>query len=134
MVSIILAIVLGIGFTFIATQNTGIIPINLAGVTYMFPLYVLAAALFLLGMLVAFLFHLMDKTAEIARLRHKDANLETSVQTNRNLQNQIQKLTTENAELRERLDRSQTDLQQEKIQSTKAGARNVIDRIRHSFT
>lgn len=133
MISIILAIVLGVAYTFVAIENSGSIPINFLGSTYSLPLYIFAAISFLVGMLIASLFHAVDKTTSLFDFRAKDADLRSASQTNENLKRELAKLATENANLREQLSQVRTDLREEKVETAKGNVRNFFTRIRHGF-
>jgi len=134
MVSIILAIVLGVAYTFVAIENSGSVPINFLGSTYAIPLYIFAAISFLGGMLIASLFHAVDKTSTLFDFRAKDADLRTAAQTNENLKKELHRLATDNANLRQQLGQTRTDLREEKAETVKGNIRNFFTRIRHGFS
>lgn len=133
MLSIVLAVILGIAFTAVALQNPGVVPVNFFGVSFGLPLYVFAAFSFLAGTFITLLFSLFDRTSFGLELHDKDSRIREATKANQNLQAQMQRLAAENAEIRHNLNEAQALLRREKVETTKAGIKNFVDRVKHSF-
>lgn len=124
MLSILFAIILGIGFTFVAIQNPNIVPLHFFDYTVLLPLYIVAALSFLAGIFVTALSSLFDKTAfDLSKKEHQVENLS---KTNQSLQYQMNKINEENVRLREELHQTKANLRSEKWDATKAKVRNFF--------
>lgn len=133
MLSIVLAILLGIGFTVVASQNPANISLSVFDTILTMPLYLFGALSFLLGIFLSTLFHLFDFAGTATEINTRDTQLRNVAKTNENLQYQLQKLTDENMRLRNELGVERTALREERVENTKQGIRNFFSRIRHSF-
>jgi uncharacterized integral membrane protein len=130
MVSIILAVILAIIFTSVSVQNPTVVPLNLLGTTFSIPLYLFAAISFLTGILLSLLFHLFDKTASAVDLHAKDSRIREVSRANEDLQAQMQRISVENSELREKLAEAQSTSREAKVESTKANVKNFFNKAR----
>jgi uncharacterized integral membrane protein len=130
MVSIILAVILAIIFTSVSVQNPTVVPLSLLGTTFSIPLYLFAAISFLTGILLSLLFHLFDKTASAVDLHAKDSRIREVSRANEDLQAQMQRISVENSELREKLAEAQSTSREAKVESTKANVKNFFNKAR----
>lgn len=64
MMSLILAVILGVIFTLVATQNPNLVDINFFGYNFNFPLYVIGALSFLAGLFVSLVFTIFNSTTK----------------------------------------------------------------------
>jgi uncharacterized integral membrane protein len=134
MVSIVLAIILGIGFTIIASQNPSSIEFTVFDAAFTMPLYLFGALSFLLGIFVSAIFHIFDFISAISDTSSYEAQLKSAVKANENLQYQLQKTTEENVALHNELGTTKSALREQKVEHTKQNFRNFFGKIRHSLT
>lgn len=132
MVSILFAIILGIGFTFVAVQNPNVVPLHFFDYTIILPLYVVAALSFLAGIFVTSLSSLFDRTA--LDLSKKATQVENLSKSNQSLQYQMNKLAEENTRLQRELHDTKANLRGEKWEHTKDRVRNFFKPVRPTST
>jgi uncharacterized integral membrane protein len=124
MLSILFAIILGVGFTFVAIQNPNVVPLHFFDYTVILPLYIVAALSFLAGIFVTALSSLFDRTAfDLSKKEHQVENLSKS---NQSLQYQMNKVQEENTRLREELHQTKASLRGEKWENTKEKVKNFF--------
>lgn len=127
MISIILAIILGLIFTAVAFQNPGNTIVNFFGNAYSIPTYLFAAISFLVGVFVAMFFNLFDAIGTSLGIHKVES-------ANNRLQHQVEQLHAENVDLRARLGETQANLREEKVEHTKSNVKNLFGRIRHNLS
>jgi uncharacterized integral membrane protein len=123
MTSIFIAIILGILFTAIAVQNPTAVPVNLFGAAFTLPLYFVAAVSFLFGSMIAYIFHLFDKTSTTLDIRSRESRIRDLSETNHDLQVQVERLSAENSELR-------GVARNEKFEAKKQQVKNMFGRMK----
>jgi len=128
MLSILFAIILGIGFTFVAIQNPNVVPLHFFDYTVILPLYIVAALSFLAGIFITALSSLFDRTA--FDLSKKEAQVSNLSKSNQSLQYQMNKINEENARLREEISTTKANLRGEKWENTKERVRNFFRPLR----
>lgn len=97
---LIIAIVFGLGFTLLAIQNTAFVVVQLAGYAWTIPLYIVMFGSLLVGLLIAWLFNLIDWASSTLTLHGKDAQIKKEHQTVETLEKEVHRLEVENARLR----------------------------------
>jgi uncharacterized integral membrane protein len=132
MVSILFAIILGIGFTFVAIQNPNVVPLHFFDYTVILPLYIVAALSFLAGIFVTALSSLFDRTSfDLSKKETQVANLSKS---NQSLQYQMNKVAEENTRLRQELHDTRVHLRGERWEHTKDRVKNFFKPVRPTST
>ncbi len=134
MLSIVLAILLGIGFTLLASQNPRDVTFFFFDTALVMPLYIFTAFSFLAGILVSLLFHLFDLVRASSDIHARETQVHEVAKANENLQYQLQKHIAENVKLREELAHERTLLREQKIENTKQNVKNFFGKVRHSFS
>ncbi len=132
MLSLILAIVLGIAFTFVAIQNPTIVPVRFFDLALNLPLYIFGALTFLGGLAIAALFSLFDTAGTAFDLHKRDSQINALSKDTQNLQYHIQKLTNENQELRSELHQTRSQVRSEQFENTKERIKNFFRPARHT--
>jgi uncharacterized integral membrane protein len=134
MLSIVLAIILGIGFTLLALQNTGVVLLNLFGLMLQLPLYMIAGATFLAGILVAMVFHLFDMLSASLMLHQREGALKDVSGKNERLAHEVEALRLENTQLKERLGETKAEARDARIDEKKAQVKGFFGRVKESFS
>lgn len=133
---LLLAVIVGLAFSYFAVQNT-------AGVTVHFmqytvpkvPLYLVAMFSLLVGRFISWLLSLVNGLFSALELFGKDRALKQSVQTHSQLQERVHKLEVENARLKgeEAVD-EQIDEPHFEEKEVQVERPNFFSRIRHQFS
>jgi len=129
MISLVLAIALGLVFTFAALQNPQMVTIRFFDFATNLPLYIIGAMSFLAGIFITSLFSLFDGTT--SALYQREGQVHHLSRANESLQHQAQRLANENAELRDQLANTRGRLRGEQWQSTKERIKNFFNPVRH---
>lgn len=136
MFSLLILIVFGLGVAYFATQNTGVVHINLAnyfieGV----PLYVIVIGSMILGIFISWLISMVDSLSSILRIHGKEAELKEAYRTIESLKKDKEALFIENTYLKgdqkKPLKQSESNENTHKEQVMRP---TFFTRIRHSFT
>ncbi len=127
MLTVILAITLGLIFTFISVQNTVLVPINLFGLRASIPLYLALTAAMLVGAFIMSVFGFFEQVASYSSNRSLEGKLNKVVKQNETLQQ-------ENIQLKESLSETKEDLREEKVQQVQDSGQSLIQRIKHSLS
>lgn len=136
MFSLIILIAFGLGVAYFATQNTGVVHINLAnyfieGV----PLYVIVIGSMLLGIFVSWLISLVNSISSMLRIHGKEAELKEAYHTIDSLKKDNEALLQENRHLKK--DQQSPYEQNENKENTHEEPvvrPSFFNRLRHSFT
>lgn len=131
MLAFILSVVLAIFFTSVGLQNPTLVPVSFFNYSFTLPLFFVAAVSFLTGVIVTFLFHLVDRTAATIDTNAVTTQLRDLNRGNENLRYQVQELANENANLRSQLGNTQANLRGERVENTKEGIKSFFGRLRH---
>ncbi len=133
MATLILAILLGLAFSYFATQNTQ--GISLAPWQYSFaniPLYVVILGALLLGVAIAVLFSLLSSISTALTLRGKDNEIQKNRSSVQELQERVHELEVENARLKgEEVEEKETRTYQTPEVRREP---SFLDRLRASFS
>lgn len=101
---IILTVLLGLGLAFFATQNGGLISLYFGSLVIPnTPIYLVAIAALLLGLLIAWLFYLLRSFSSSLLLHTKENKLKDANRTIAQLTKSIHQLEIDNARLKEKL-------------------------------
>jgi uncharacterized integral membrane protein len=106
MSELIVAVVVGIGFAYFATQNTISVPLmfgpyQLVGI----PLYIVVLGALLLGLVLAWIIHLVDLAGTFIQIQSKESKFRASQNTVSQLEHKVHDLELENTKLKTREDR-----------------------------
>lgn len=134
MLSIILAVILGIIFTFVATQNPAITSVNFFNYTLSLPLYVVGALAFLCGIFLTLLLTLFQSTANFFDLQGKENKIRQFEKSNNTLVKENAALRAENQKLQENISKKASDLRAEKVEHTKERVKGFLGRVKHNLT
>lgn len=101
MSELIIAVLFGLGLAYFATQNTMTVPISF-GLYQLFnvPLYLIAFGSLLVGLLIAWVIHLVGALGFFMSLRNRDAKIREREFEMGNLKRRMQALEIENARLK----------------------------------
>jgi uncharacterized integral membrane protein len=109
MLTILLALLLSIGFTLIAVQNTDLVRLQLGGFIFEnTPLYLILLGSLAFGIFTAFLFSMVNALSSALALRRKDTRINQIKKHETDLAQKVRMLELENAKLKERLEDSNT--------------------------
>ncbi len=133
MVSVILAVALGILFTFLALENPAMVPVNFLGFFITLPIYIIAAIVFLSGIVVTLFFHIFDSLGSSIDLNSKESELKSALKTNQELTSQNQKLAIENTSLQEKLNNANSKLNKNKMEAAGQKINNFFDKVKHAL-
>jgi MFS superfamily sulfate permease-like transporter len=130
---IIAAVLFGLGFAYLATQNTAGIALR-AG-PYLFsgvPIYLVVFLSLLAGLIIAWAFSSVGWVSSAMQLRAKDNRIRETESTMDDLQKKIDDLKTENRRLRGEVDESHTVRVPEHETADEKHAPNLLDKLRNS--
>lgn len=99
MFSLILIVLLGIGFAFLATQNTGLGTVNVLGYAWALPMYMIVFGALLIGFFISWIVSSISTLGAWSSLHGKDRKIHESQATVAQLQSRIRELELENAKL-----------------------------------
>lgn len=102
MFTLILLVILALGFSYFATENTRLSTITLTGYALQVPLYILIGVTLLLGLAFSWLISLLDSLSSAIKLRGKEHVIKDAKTTIQELTKKINQLEIENAKLSER--------------------------------
>jgi lipopolysaccharide assembly protein A len=103
--TLIFAIILGLGFAFFATQNTNGVTITFASIPLTdMPVWVVVIVSLLIGLVLASYFNVVNLIESAFKIRGKDATIKGSDKKISALTSEVQSLKAENANLRSRKD------------------------------
>ena len=133
MSELIIAVLFGLGLAYFATQNTMTVPISL-GVYQFFgvPLYLIAFGSLLVGLLIAWVIHLVGALGFLLSLKGKDAKIREREFEMSNLRAKLQALEVENSQLRGDKRVIVEDNRHLEAQA-RAAQPNIFQRIRNNF-
>ncbi|MBI4059137.1 DUF1049 domain-containing protein [Candidatus Microgenomates bacterium] len=127
MLTLILAVILGAGFAFLATQNTALITLHAGIYTWTFPLYLIALGSLMAGVLAAWVFNLGGWLSSTAMISDKDRQIRDDEKTISNLQKEIHDLEEENEKLR-------MEAREKTHEATHHQGESLGDRLRHRLS
>jgi putative membrane protein len=105
MSTLIVIVILGIGFAYFATQNTSSVVVNALSNSFALPVYALVLGSILLGLLVSAIIYAFDNVATLFDLHSKDTKIAQKQQTVEELSKKVRDLEMENTKLKVRNDR-----------------------------
>lgn len=129
MSTLIFIVLFGIGFAFLATQNTGVSTFNLLGYTWTLPMYLIVFGSLLIGFLISWIISSISALGTWFNIHGKDSKIRESQQTAAKLQSKIRELELENAKLQDRDEVPQREETVEKP-AIENRVRNFFDRFR----
>lgn len=110
MFSLILLILVGLGYGYFATQNTQLVTLTFAN--YTFPeisLYIVIGITLLVGFAICWIISLSDTLSSALKLRGKNSKIKDNKQTIQNLTKKVNQLEIENANLQGKLEKGARD-------------------------
>lgn len=102
MLSLIVLIIFGLSFAFVATQNTEIGTFHLLGYNWALPMYIIVFGALLIGFLISWIVSSISALGTWSHLHSKDKKIYESQQAVAGLQSRIRQLELENAKLQGR--------------------------------
>lgn len=99
MSTLIVIVLFGLGFAFLATQNTAVAAFNLLGYTWTLPMYMIVSGALLVGFFVSWIVSSISALGTWSNLHGKDSEIHASQKTVEQLQGRIRELELENAKL-----------------------------------
>ena len=106
MFSVILLVIIALGFGYFATQNSMEIPVTFANMVIPdVPLYILVGVTLLIGLLFSWIISLANSIMFARNLRGKDHTIEDVTKANEALSQRITQLEIENTRLQAEADR-----------------------------
>lgn len=101
MVTLIIAVIFGLVFSFFAIQNSVLVPLSFLGYRFtQIPLYVVILSSLFMGLFIAFLISLVRDLSALLLLRQKDSKIRQTNQTISQLTKRIHDLEIENAKIK----------------------------------
>lgn len=144
MLTLILTVIIGIAFAFIAIQNTNPVTVSLYNTQFSnIPLFVVMLGSLLVGLLVAGIMSALDSLGSYIALHRKDSKINEAHTTIGDMQKRVHDLELENAHLRgehtgetdahDHLQPTATDEHTHEEEKTHKPRFSFMDRLRHSF-
>ncbi|MDO8503868.1 MAG: lipopolysaccharide assembly protein LapA domain-containing protein [bacterium] len=107
---IIFAVIVGSGIGYFATQNTGLISLYFGSyIAPNIPIYIVVMGALLLGLLLAWIFNLINAFSSKLALHSKEGKIKEANKTVAELTKETHHLEIDNARLKERLGEGETD-------------------------
>lgn len=135
MIVLVLAILIGIGFSFFSVQNAHGVTITLANYPLTgVPLYAIVIVTFLIGIVLSFIVSLFTSLSSFFSLHRKDATIHTAETTIKKLEQKIHELEIENQRLRN--NRSIPNIVDDEMFSEKSKQRHpfsFLNRLRGNY-
>lgn len=130
---LLLLVIFGLGFSYLATQNTMGVNLQLYNQTLTgVPLYIVALGSLLVGFFIAWIVSLIDWASSAMTMHSKDSAIHRNERTIMSLQEKVRDLELENARLRGETDE---EVEPEKISREEhRPAPNLFDRLRHRLS
>lgn len=135
MLSLILIVLFGISFAFIATQNTAVGTVNLMGYVWTLPMYIIVFGALLIGFFISWIVSSVSTLGAWSSLHGKDRKIHESQATVSQLQSRIRELELENAKLQGHKEVTQREVVKEKVVEKPAienKPRGFLDRFKRS--
>lgn len=129
MSSLIVIVLLGLGFAFLAVQNTGVSAFNFLGYSWTLPIYMIAFGSLLIGFFISWIVSSISTLGTWFSLHGKDSKIHKSEQTVAQLQSKIRELELENAKLQGHDEAPQREVVVEKP-AAENRLHNFFDRFR----
>ena len=96
----ILIVILGLGFSFFATQNIVPVIVNIANYSFSVPLYIVVIASILIGLLISFIISLIENISTSFTLWGKENKIKQAREKIATMNKQISELERENIDLK----------------------------------
>ena len=122
----------GLGFAFLATQNTATAVFNFLGYTFELPMYMIVFGALLIGFFISWIVSSISALGTWSSLHGKDNKIHESEQNVVQLQSRIRQLELENAKLQGNNEVSKKEIIEEKP-VTENRPRNFLDRFRRNI-
>lgn len=129
MLTLIIMVLLGIGFAYFAAQNTTAVDIQLAHYQLpTIPLYILALGSLLLGIFISWIISLANGVSSLFLRYQKDSKIKDKESTIEKLTARLHKVELENAKLKG----ENPEIQQEEREQTSQPS--FLGKLRHKFS
>ena len=128
MSTLIVIVILGLGFAYFATQNTSSVIVNALSNSFALPVYALVLGSILLGLLVSAIIYAFDNVATLFDLHSKDTKIAQKQQTVETLSRRVRELELENTRLKVSNNRDYVN-----EPSTTNKARLFFQKLRHQI-
>lgn len=134
MLTLLFAILLGMLFAVLATQNPQMVSVQVWDSAFLVPLYIVAGFSFAVGLLLATFFHAIGSLFSWVDGRSQDSRVHQFAKNNQQLLRDIEKLRVTNARLREELEHTRENLRKQTRETTTQSVKNLVGRVRHGLT
>ena len=134
MITLILAVLFGLGFAYFATQNTTPVTIGLGDYATTIPTYVLVLGALIFGIFIAALLGMINQFSSALAIFDKNHQLKKTEAQVEDLKDQIAMLEIENDKLRSTNGEIVAENVHEHIENTKLKTKSFMDRLRHTFS
>jgi uncharacterized integral membrane protein len=131
MLTLIVIVLFGLGFAFLATQNTAAATFNLLGYTWTLPMYMIVFGSLLIGFFISWIVSSIGTLGAWSSLHGKDRKIHEGQQTAAQLQSRIRELELENAKLQGHNEAPRKEVVVEKPVIT-SKPRNFLDRFKRT--
>lgn len=128
MLTLIVIVLFGLGFAFLATQNTAAATVNILGYTWTMPMYLLVFGSLLLGFFISWIVSSVSTLGTWFSLQGKNSKIRQREQTVSQLENRIKDLELENARLQGRSEVTPTEIVERPVLESKP--RSFFDRFK----
>jgi len=102
MSTLIVIVLLGLVFAFLAVQNTAVSTVNILGYAWTLPIYMIVFGALLIGFFISWIVSSISRLGTWSNLHGKDSKIREGQHNVAQLQNKIKELELENAKLQGR--------------------------------
>lgn len=134
MLNLLIIVIFGIGFAYFATQNTGLISLQLGSYLWQLPLYLIALGSLLVGLFVSSILSALDSISTWSSIRGKEHKIKERDSEIQKLENRVKELELENSKLDSRREVKYKD--EEKIDHTREETerKSLLGKIRSNLS
>lgn len=130
MLVLAVVVIFGLLFAYLSTQNTALVTIRVADLTWTLPLYFIALASLFLGVAISWMLSLVDWISSALTIHSKEQHIKEKNEELENLQQRIHQLELENAKLKGEI--NQPEVVEETIDESPP--KNFFRRLRHNLS
>jgi uncharacterized integral membrane protein len=127
---LLIGVIFGLGFAYLATQNAALVALQLAGYSLSMPLYVVALGSLLIGLVVAWLMSAVDWASWSLRVQGRESVIRKQERELEELRAKVLELEKQNIQLRTP---KQSEIRDEKVVISDR-PRTIIERLKDSLS
>lgn len=109
MATLIVMVILGLGFAYFATQNTSSVIVNILNNPFGLPIYMVVLGSLLLGLLISAIINVFDGLSSMFEIHNRDTKIQQKQQTVEQLSRRVHDLEMENSRLKGRTEINYTE-------------------------